>query len=190
DFAAEHGLKMGSIADLIHYRMVNERTIRRVREGVIDTEYGEFQLTAYRDQTDGDVHIALSRGAIAFDEPTPVRVHVQSVMRDLVTSKVSGRPAWHIGRAMRTVAERDRGVIVILSRAERAEQLLGSVDMVLGNGDAGAPPAPDSYTTVGLGSQILRDLGVGKIQLMGAPMKYNAISGFDLEVVDFLEPED
>ena len=190
DFAAAHGLKMGSIADLIHFRMVNERTIRRVREGLIDTEYGEFQLTAYRDQTDGDVHIALSRGAISPDEPTPVRVHVQSVMRDLVTSKVSGRPAWHIGRAMQTVAERERGVIVILSRAERPEQLLGSVDMVLGNGTGGAPAAPDSYTTVGLGSQILKDLGVGKIQLMGAPMKYNAISGFDLEVVDFLETED
>lgn len=188
EFATRHKLKIGTIADLIHFRMVNERTIRRVREGKIDTEYGEFQLTAYRDQTTDDVHLALSRGDIVPDEPTLVRVHVQSVMRDLVTSTVSGRAAWSMGKCMRAVAENGRGVIVLLARAERPEQLLASVDMALGEQDAGAGVAPDTYTTVGLGSQILKDLGVGKIHLMGAPIKYNAISGFDLEVLDFVDP--
>ncbi len=188
EFAAQHDLKIGSVADLIHFRMVNERTIRRIREGTINTAHGEFQLTVYRDQTAGDVHMALSRGEILASEPTLVRVHVQSVMRDLVTSKLSDRPTWSLGKCLQAVADSGRGVVVLLAQAERPEQLLASIDMALGEPSAGSGVLPDTYTTVGLGSQILQDLGVGKIRLMGAPIKYNAISGFDLEVLDFVDP--
>ena len=188
-FAQQNNLKIGSIADLIHFRMVNERTIRRVREGKINTAYGEFNLTAYRDQTEGEVHLAISLGSITPDEPTLVRVHVQSVMRDLVQSIVADRPAWNMDSCMRAVAENGRGVIVLLARGESPEQLLSSVDLALGEDSVGAALASDSYTTVGLGSQILKDLGVGKIHLIGAPIKYNAISGFDLEVLDFVDPK-
>ena len=187
EFASKNNLKIGTIADLIHFRMVNERTIRRIREGVIQTDYGEFQLTAYRDQTAGAVHLALSRGDIVPDEPTLVRVHVQSVMRDLVTSKVSDRATWGMGKCLQAVAENGRGVIVLLARAEGPEQLLASIDMALGEATPASTVTPDTYATVGLGSQILKDLGVGKIHLMGAPIKYNAISGFDLEVLDFVD---
>ncbi|RLQ22232.1 3,4-dihydroxy-2-butanone-4-phosphate synthase [Seongchinamella sediminis] len=190
EFAAGNGLKIGTIADLIHFRLVNERTIRRVREGSIDTAYGEFQLTAYRDQNEGDVHIALSRGTITADQPTLVRVHVQSALRDMVNSEVDGLPSWSMSRCLRKLAEAERGVIVLLARDEGPEQILASIDLALGAAPAEAHAAPDTYTTVGLGSQILRDLGVGKIHLMGAPIKYNAISGFDLEVLDFVNPED
>jgi len=188
EFATNNNLKIGTIADLIHFRMVNERTIRRIREGVIQTDYGEFQLTAYRDQTAGQVHLALSRGAIVPHEPTLVRVHVQSVMRDLVTSKVSDRATWSMGKCLQAVANNGRGVIVLLARAEGPEQLLASIDMALGEATPASTVTPDTYTTVGLGSQILKDLGVGKIHLMGAPIKYNAISGFDLEVLEFVDP--
>jgi 3,4-dihydroxy 2-butanone 4-phosphate synthase/GTP cyclohydrolase II len=188
EFATRHELKIGSIADLIHFRMVNERTIRRIREGTINTEHGEFRLTAYRDQTEGDVHLALSRGEIVAHEPVLVRVHVQSVMRDLVTSKISDRPTWSLGKCLQAVAENGRGVIVLLARAERPEHLLASIDMALGEHDGTLGVNADAYTTVGLGSQILKDLGVGKIHLMGAPIKYNAISGFDLEVLDYVDP--
>lgn len=187
-FAEQHQLKIGTIADLIHFRMVNERTIRRVREGAINTEHGEFRLTAYRDQSGGGVHLALARGELTPEEPTLVRVHVQSMMRDLVTSKLDDRPAWSIGKCLAKVAEQGRGVVVILARAERPEQLLASVDMALGGDTSAVNIPPDTYTTVGLGSQILKDLGVGKIHLMGAPIKYNAISGFDLEVLEFVNP--
>jgi 3,4-dihydroxy 2-butanone 4-phosphate synthase/GTP cyclohydrolase II len=161
---------------------------RRIREGNIDTAHGEFRLTAYRDQTAGLVHLALSKGDITPDEPTLVRVHVQSALRDLVGSEIPGRPTWSINKCLQTVANEGRGVIVLLSRAENSEQLLASIDMALGEGAPSGVMTPDSYTTVGLGSQILRDLGVGKIHLMGAPIKYNAISGFDLEVLDFVDP--
>jgi 3,4-dihydroxy 2-butanone 4-phosphate synthase/GTP cyclohydrolase II len=121
-------------------------------------------------------------------EPTLVRVHVQSVLRDLVTSKIPGQATWNMGKCLQTVAENGRGVIVLLARAESPEQLLASIDMALGEARPASAMTPDSYTTVGLGSQILKDLGVGKIHLMGAPIKYNAISGFDLEVLDFVDP--
>ncbi|MBN7795495.1 3,4-dihydroxy-2-butanone-4-phosphate synthase [Parahaliea mediterranea] len=187
EFAEQHQLKIGTIADLIHFRLANERTIRRIRDGVIQTAHGEFRLTAYRDQTAGEVHLALSRGAIRADEPTPVRVHVAAALRDLVTSELPGRPSWSLGKCLAHVAREDRGVIVLLANEESSEQLLASIDMAMG--EEPAPPSPqDTYTTVGLGSQILKDLGVGKIHLMGAPVKYNAISGFDLEVLDHIEP--
>ena len=189
EFATTNKLKIGTIADLIHFRMVNERTIRRIREGTINTQYGEFQLTAYRDQTAGEVHLALSKGVIVAHEPTLVRVHVQSVLRDLVTSKVSDRNTWSMGKCLEAVAENGRGVIVLLARAEGSEQLLASVDMALGEKSPVAGMTQEGHATVGLGSQILVDLGVGKIHLMGAPIKYNALSGFDLEVLDFVEPE-
>jgi 3,4-dihydroxy 2-butanone 4-phosphate synthase/GTP cyclohydrolase II len=188
EFATKNNLKIGTIADLIHFRMVNERTIRRIREGTIQTEYGEFQLTAYRDQTAGDVHMAISRGKIVPEEPILVRVHVQSVLRDLVTSAIPGQATWNMGKCLQTVAENGRGVIVLLARAEGPERLLASIDMALGEATPAAAMTPDSYTTVGLGSQILKDLGVGKIHLMGAPIKYNAISCFDLEVLEFVDP--
>ncbi|MFK8049199.1 MAG: 3,4-dihydroxy-2-butanone-4-phosphate synthase [Halioglobus sp.] len=189
DFAQQYNLKIGTIADLIHFRMVNERSIRRIREGEIDTAYGKFQLTAYRDQTEGDVHIALSKGDISPQKPTLVRVHVNATLRDLVRTEISGRQSWGLSDCLKTVSESGQGVIVLLARREGPEQLLASIDLALGNDEfQAALDAPDTYTTVGLGSQILKDLGVGKIHLMGAPIKYNAISGFDLEVMDFVSP--
>jgi 3,4-dihydroxy 2-butanone 4-phosphate synthase/GTP cyclohydrolase II len=188
EFANKNQLKIGTIADLIHFRMVNERSIRRIREGKVQTAYGEFQLTAYRDQTEGEVHFALSRGDISSEKATLVRVHVNSTLRDMVRSEVPGRSSWGIGKCLEAVAENGCGVVVLLARREGAEQLLASIDMALGNELATGQDVPDTYTTVGIGSQILQDLGVGKIHLMGAPIKYNAISGFDLEVLDFVSP--
>ncbi len=188
EFARQHQLKIGTIADLIQYRMVNERTIERIREGRIQTAHGEFCLVAYRDQTAGAVHLALSRGDIRPDKPTLVRVHVQSTLRDLVGSELPGAPTWNLAKCLRMVAASECGVIVLLARPESTEQLVASIDMALGGEPPAAVASPGIYTTVGLGSQILRDLGVGKMRLMGAPIKYNAISGFELEVLEYVEP--
>ena len=188
EFAKAHGLKIGTIANLIHFRMVNERTIERVREGEIDTAHGRFKLIAYRDNTAGGVHLALTRGDIDAETPTLVRVHVAATLRDLVTSKLDVRTSWHFGACLQRVAEVGCGVIVLLAGHESASQLLDSIDMALGEAPSSTGALPDTYTKVGLGSQILKDLGVGKIHLMGAPIKYNAISGFDLEVLEYLAP--
>jgi len=188
EFAASNGLKIGTIADLIHFRLVNERTVRKVREGEIDTVHGRFHLSAYRDQMASEVHLALSCGDISPEEPTLVRVHVKSSLRDLVGNELEGRPTFSLGRCLELVAKAGKGVVVLLAREESADQLMASVEMALGHDVAPGFEPPDTYTTVGLGSQILRDLGVGKIHLMGAPIKYNAISGFGLEVEEFVTP--
>ena len=188
-FAAEHQLKIGSIADLIHFRVVSERTIRKVREGSVTTRHGEFTLSAYLDQNSGQVHLALHTGAIDADTPTLVRVHAASAVRDLLGAEAPDRPSWSIGKCLDAVAGAGAGVVVLLAREESDDALLESIDIALGEAvqDASAQ-AGSAYQTVGIGSQILRDLGVGKIRLMGAPIKYNAISGFDLEVTEYLSP--
>jgi 3,4-dihydroxy 2-butanone 4-phosphate synthase/GTP cyclohydrolase II len=189
EFAARHKLKIGSIADLIHFRVVSERTIRKVREGRVDTAYGAFNLAAYRDQTTGHVHLALYRGRIDATEPTLVRVHASSAVRDLLSVEAPEWPSWSVGRCLRAVSEADSGVVVLLARQESEDALLHSIDIALGQARPEAAPGGGStYLTVGIGSQILRDLGVGKIRLMGAPIKYNAISGFDLEVIEYVAP--
>jgi 3,4-dihydroxy 2-butanone 4-phosphate synthase/GTP cyclohydrolase II len=187
-FAHEHGLKIGTIADLIHYRLLHERTIERLREGCIETVHGPFQLTVYRDSTGGDLHLAVHRGAIRADEPTLVRVHARATLRDLIGSSLPGSHSWSIGACLEHIAAAGKGVLVLLAREEGEEHLLHSIDLALGVDSAPAADAAEIYTNVGLGSQILRDLGVGKIHLLGAPMKYNAISGFGLEVLDYVQP--
>ncbi|MEM1404174.1 MAG: 3,4-dihydroxy-2-butanone-4-phosphate synthase [Pseudomonadota bacterium] len=186
-FVQEHGLKVGTVADLIQYRIANEHTIERIREGALQTAYGEFQLFAYRDTTSGDVHIALSQGDIDPSQPTLARVHASTTLRDIAAS-ISRNPSWSAHKSLEAIAAAGRGVLVILGRSESDEQLISSLDAAL-NPAAPVDAQPlESYNTIGAGSQILRDLGVGKIRLMGPPIKYNAISGFGLEVTDFLTP--
>lgn len=192
EFAAEHGIKIGTIADLIHYRVLNESTIEKIKAGAVQTDYGEFQLHCYRDLLQGDVHFALVRGPIERDRPTLVRVHVASALRDLLGTQPPNAPlGWNVRRCLERVA-REGGVLVLLAGGETPADLLDSVEIAMGEMSAPVPTADGShnaYMTVGLGSQILRDVGVGQIRLMGAPIKYNAISGFDLEVVEFVKPE-
>ena len=189
-FAQEHGLKVGAIADLIHYWLANERTIERVRDGLVDTDYGPFRLVTYRDSSHGGLHIAVARGDISAETPTLVRVHINSTPRDVLGTRLPGGSGWNVGRSLRHIAESDSGVLVLIGRHETDQHLLQGIDLALGNAEPIAHLPSETYNSVGLGSQILRDLGVGKIRLMGAPIKYNAISGFGLEVTEYLAVED
>lgn len=191
-FAEEHDLKIGTIADLIHYRVINERTIEKVSAGIVETDYGQFTLHTYRDLLAGDVHHALVRGDVKEDDASLVRVHLASSIRDLFATQPGKSPGWNIQRCLKKVVDEGSGVVVLLANTETPADILTSVDIALGKQSAPAMVADGSanaYMTVGLGSQILRDIGVSKIRLMGAPIKYNAISGFDLEVVEFVVPE-
>lgn len=190
-FAETHGLKIGTIADLIHYRVINERTIEKVNEGLVNTDYGEFTLHTYKDLLAGDIHLALVKGDVRNDAASLVRVHVESSVRDLFSTQPGAEPGWNIQRCMARVAE-EGGVVVLLAHQETNGEVLASIDIAMGKKSAPAPVADgarNAHLTVGLGSQILRDVGVSKIRLMGAPIKYNAIAGFDLEVVEFVSPE-
>lgn len=192
-FAKEHGLKIGTIADLIHYRVLNERTIEKVSEGVVNTDHGEFILHSYKDLLAGEIHHALVKGDVSGDDPVLARVHLGSQLRDMLGTQPSDTLSWNIQRCLAKVAEDGCGVIVLLAHHESVAEQLRSIDIALGNESAPEPKTDSShhtaYLTVGLGSQILRDIGVNKLRWMGAPIKYGAISGFDLEVVDYVLPE-
>lgn len=179
-FAEQHRLKIGTIADLIHYRMIHERTVERVSEQPLETELGQFKLVTYRDGVEDTVHMALTRGEISPEEPTLVRVHNMEPLRDLLMVTVPGR--WSLRAAMSEVAKAGSGVVLLLGNPLTGPQLLAQLNRQ-------QSPSPATYSTVGAGSQILRDLGVRKMRLMSSPMKFNAISGFDLEVVEYLPAE-
>ena len=192
-FAAEHDVKMGTIADLIHYQVLNECTVEKLSSGPINTDFGEFLLHAYRDSVAGQLHFALQKGEVNADEPTLARVHLGSTVRDLLQSQPPGSTTgWNMHRSLSVLAEHG-GVLVLLANQEKAEDILAELDIARGTksplqGDSAQ--YQNTYFNVGLGSQILRDVGAGKLRLMGAPVKYNAISGFDLEVVEFVSPGD
>ncbi len=184
-FAREHGLKIGTIADMIHYRALNEQTVERQQQHMVDTEYGEFELITYKDTLQEHLHMAFVRGDISAQEAPVVRVQSPDILRDTLALKKSGSQSWSVQRSLERIAQEGAGVLVVLgggdepSLEQRLEEYFNSRPVAASTG-AGA------YLTVGTGSQILRDLGVTKMRLLNPPMKFSALSGFDLEVVEFL----
>jgi 3,4-dihydroxy 2-butanone 4-phosphate synthase/GTP cyclohydrolase II len=189
-FADQHQLVMGQVSDLVTYRLANQKTIRAVREGTLQTRHGVFSATAYQDTTQGRLHVALTKGVIDAANPTLVRVHVTSVFRDLVGTTLDGHTSWSFDASLKAIAESEGGVLVLLSKPEATDDLLHDIDRLLGEPESDKVGSLDAYNQIGMGAQILRDLGVGQIRLLGAPLKYNALAGFGLEVVDFVAPPD
>ena len=189
DFADKHDLTVGRVTDLVDYRLNHYRTVDLIRSGIITTRHGDFKLSVYQESTQGHVHMALSVGDIHVDTPTLVRVHTTASMRDLLSVTSTEQVSWSIQDSLSRVAAEGSGVVVLINKEETDADLLTQVDAVLG---ADLPDDSQQrsvgYSQVGMGAQILRDLGVGKIRLMGAPVKYNALEGFGLEVVEFVEP--
>jgi len=188
-FAKEHGLKIGTIADLIEYRMHTEKTVQCEFSVDWHTEFGDFKLHLYRDTIDNQVHIALVKGEISGDEPTLVRVHVTDVASDLLMRpKKSG--SWTIRRALQKVAEEGKGVVLLLGNQSSSEAILDRIATLSGIREPGPKAqaqASRASRTVGIGSQILVELGVHKMRLLSPVKKYRALSGFQLEVVEYIE---
>ena len=189
-FAERHGLKIGTIADLIHYRTMNERTVECVDHYELDTEYGQFRLHTYRDSIQGETHLALTMGEFSHKDPVLVRVHITDTLRDLLHVNYSGSHRWPLHQAMRKVADEGKGVIVLLNNGQDSyaleDRIRGFFESRSRGESAESAGSSGVYLTVGTGSQILRDLGVGKMRLLSAPIKFSGISGFDLEVVEYL----
>ena len=190
-FAAEHGLKMGTIADLIHYRIHNEQTVDHLEATPVETAYGELTLHVFRDSIQGAHHLALVKGTPRPEELTTVRVHLADTLRDIMTLIRPESQSWTAQQALAEIANADSGVFVLLDDARHASDLKDQLDILLER--KRAPRTSDSdgagnYLTIGTGSQILRHLGVGKMRLLSSPWKFSALSGFDLEVVERLSP--
>lgn len=185
EFAREHNLKIGTIADLIHYRGQNESIVERMAERVMQTSHGEFRAIAYRDKPSSGAHLALVHGSIAPDLETMVRVHQPVSILDLLETKATTH-SWNMASAMAAIKAGERGVIVLLNCEESAEQMFAQFS-ALSNAEPVAPQraARMDLRTYGIGAQILRDLGVGKMKLLANPRKMPSMTGFDLEVVGY-----
>lgn len=186
-FAKKHGLKIGTIADLIHYRIANEHTVERTESNVLQTEHGEFNVHTYKDSLSGSTHLAFVKGEIEAGEPCLVRVHIPNTVRDTCEVFNSGRTSWSFASALKRINEEGKGVAVLLSEEDYGQNMAHNLATAVGSpGEAQPTSRTGSDLTIGTGSQILRDVGVGKMRLLSFPARFNAISGFDLEVVDFV----
>jgi 3,4-dihydroxy 2-butanone 4-phosphate synthase/GTP cyclohydrolase II len=179
-FAAEHRLKIGTIADLIEYRSRNESLVQRTLEREIDTAWGRFRLVSYRDLALGSVHLALVLGTPQRDAETLVRVHEPLSLVDLLDAG-AGTHSWGVGEALAAIREAGCGAMVLLNCTESSEALQSRL--------AEARPKPGRAADLrlyGIGAQILRDLGIGRMKLMAAPRKMPSMAGFGLEVTGYL----
>ncbi|RDH42688.1 bifunctional 3,4-dihydroxy-2-butanone-4-phosphate synthase/GTP cyclohydrolase II [Zooshikella ganghwensis] len=188
-FAEKHQLKIGTIAELIQYRILHEKTVVETQRQPVLTEFGEFELVVFHDTVQDQTHLALVKGDVSTDEPVLVRVHVADAFRDLLGAQKAESPRWTFQRALKVVAEEGRGVVVLLD-SEQTIDFAGSMQRFF-YPDKKGPRNPafnssGAYLTVGTGSQILRLLGVTKMRLMSSPIKFSAISGFDLEIVEYI----
>jgi 3,4-dihydroxy 2-butanone 4-phosphate synthase / GTP cyclohydrolase II len=186
EFAAQHGLKVGTIADLIHYRSRTESIVERVCERTMQTAHGPFRAVMYLDQPSGSPHLALVRGTPTPDDETPVRVHEPLSMLDLLEVGRSTH-SWTLDAAMKEIAARDLGVIVMLNCGDSKEHLI-DVFKAFEQKEKAAElkRRPVDFKTYGIGAQILRELGVGKMQVLSNPRRLGSMSGYGLEVTGFV----
>ena len=186
--AEKHGIKMGTIADLIEFRNATETTIQRISQCKLPTAFGDFNLVAFKDTIDGQAHFALTKGEINADEPTLVRVHLENTFRDLLFSERESVAKWPIGSALERIGK-EGGVLVLLGKHESPMSLLEQVEKYakLDRGEEVKEVKRHvGSRNVGVGSQILSDLGVGKMRLLSSQVKYHSLSGFGLEVVEYI----
>ena len=182
-FAKEHQLKIGAIADLIHYRAANERLVEREGEREIATPFGNFRLVVFRDKISRATHLSLSRGDIRADAETLVRVHEPISLVDALDMTGAGH-AYSVHGALKILAqEKTAGVVVLLHRPESADDLAARALPA----DTAPPARKFDLRNYGTGAQILRDLGVGKMKLLATPRKMPAMDGFGLEVTGYYE---
>lgn len=187
-FAANHGLKIGTIADLIRYRLKNERSVERIYDQAVDTEYGRFRLCCYEDHVNKTVHIALVKGDLNSSLPPLVRVHIKDTLRDVVGVS-SERLGWPLRAAMLRVAKEASGVVVILRPEESPREFMESI------GQLDAKPAQQRVgatvvRTYGIGAQILKDLGLKRMRVLSAPKQLQGLAAFDLEITSYVDGDD
>lgn len=190
-FAKEHNLKIGTIADLIHYRLANEQTVELHDSGTISTDFGDFEMHVFKDKPEAKTHFALVKGDVTQGD-VPVRVQAHSTMRDIFRVQPSDKGRWNAGNSLEFIQQHQQGVLILLNAGEEEFTLSKSIDIALGHESVPTPTtagAQNAHQTYGIGSQILRSLGVHRIQVMGPDLKYKAISGFDIEIVGYLPQE-
>ncbi len=186
-FAREHGFRIGTIADLIRYRLEKERNVERIAETVIETAYGEFTMYCYDDHVNRAVHVALVKGELSAAANPLVRVHIQDTLGDVIGVR-SRSLGWPLDSAIQRIAEEKVGVVVLLRDQESSRDFMDAVEQLgTKSDDMQERRKGDAVLrTYGIGAQILRDLGLSKIRVLSAPKHMYAISGFDLEITEYV----
>ena len=186
-FAKEHGIKIGTIADLIRYRLDNEQNVERIGEELVETEHGDFTLYCYDDHVNRAVHVALVKGDLASVETPLVRVHLQDTLGDVIGVQ-SDSLGWPLSSAIERIAKEEVGVIVLLRDQESSRDFMDAVESLGQQRDdlENRRSGDEVLRTYGIGAQILRDLGLSKIRVLSAPKHMYAISGFDLEITEYV----
>jgi 3,4-dihydroxy 2-butanone 4-phosphate synthase/GTP cyclohydrolase II len=186
EFGKEHGLKIGTIADLIHYRSQKECMVERVAERPLRTTHGDFRMIAFRDKPSGSAHLALVHGEMKPDRESLVRVHQPVSILDLLETEATTH-SWTVSSSLKAIKAAEQGVMVLLNCGETAGQLFEQLEAL---DKPAAKPAGRAASmdlrTYGIGAQILRAVGVGKMQLLASPRKMPSMTGFDLEVTGYL----
>ena len=196
-FARDRDIRIGTIADLIRYRLEKERNVERIAERTIATSHGEFTMVCYDDHVNHSVHVALVKGDLQAVDAPLVRVHLQDTLGDVmgVQSRSLG---WPLHSAIERISTEDAGVVVLLRDQETSRDFIDAVE-ALDLKPLDQEPLdehPDELQgrrrgdavlkTYGVGAQILRDLGLSRIRVLSAPKQMYAISGFDLEIVEYV----
>jgi 3,4-dihydroxy 2-butanone 4-phosphate synthase/GTP cyclohydrolase II len=186
-FGAAHGIRIGTIADLIRYRLEKERNVERIAEKAVETEFGAFDLYCYEDHINRSVHVALVKGDLASVEAPLVRVHLQDTLGDVIGVKGKSL-GWPLHSAIERIAREEVGVVVLLREQESTRDFMDAVENLDMHHDDLQKRRPGAAVlrTYGVGAQILRDLGLSKIRVLSAPKHMYAISGFDLEIVEYV----
>ncbi len=186
-FAEEHQIKLGTIADLIEYRNQNETTVVQVSQCLLPTEQGEFQLTTFRDTVDKQIHFAMSKPAKDPSQPVLVRVHLHDYITDVLGSTRGQLRSWPLDKAMARIQE-EGGIVVVIGNDNPQEEMLARIQhyaAVDAGETAEATKSRFASRRVGVGSQILKAMGVTKMRLLSSPKRYN-LSGFGLEVTEYI----
>lgn len=179
-FARTHGLKIGTIADLIHHRLQTEHTVERVDERAVETDHGAFRLVTYRDRIVRDLHFALVRGTPRGDEPLLVRVHVKNQLSDLLHLRRADL-GLSLSDALAEIATQPCGIVVVLAERNEPDAVLARLKQ------QSLPNAGMAeWRRIGAGAQILADLGARRLRVLGTPRKHVALAGFGLEVVEYV----
>ena len=186
EFAKEHNLKIGTIADLIHYRSRNESLVEQIGERQLKTAQGEFRMIAYRDKPSGSAHLALIHGQIEKNKETLVRVHQPVSILDILESEATTH-SWNLSSSLAAVKAADSGVIVLLNCEETADQFFSQFQALdKPETKPKGRAASMDLRSYGIGAQILKEVGVCKMQLLASPRKMPSMTGFDLEVTGYL----
>ncbi|MEE4297311.1 MAG: 3,4-dihydroxy-2-butanone-4-phosphate synthase [Wenzhouxiangella sp.] len=187
-FAQEHGLKVGSVADLIRYRLGTEKTVECVHQQSVGTAYGPFQLKVFRDNIHQKLHWALLRGEINPEIPTPVRVHVPELLGDVlgITDPGFGMP---LDAALADIARRGHGLALVLGYDEDDQSRLDGLLQAAHDNSSAKDRAARELRSYGLAAQIIAELGIRRMQVFGAPRRLHALDGFGLEITEYVVPE-